>query len=213
MVRNLLTIVVVAGLVYGAYLINEKFFKSAPASTQNKAADIPATMVSFICAQDVQAFDPASPDKTLGYFKKGTEIKVGGESGVPGMKIVAYQPPDGAVIHAICKASELTSEKNSASIAATAPLEKKMTITTKAPGVSTWLGNGQMTINQNGSGGGAGSSSTIKMGGTASTTKSIGQTFGDAPSTAPSPTAPPVAKTPEQGIKDKAKDLQNPQTP
>jgi len=201
MIRNLLTLAVVAGLVYGAYLVNEKYFTSA----QKQAQVIPATMVSFVCAQDVQAFDPNSPDKTIGYFTKGTEIKVGGESGVPGMKTVAYQPTNGAVIHAICKASDLTNDKNSTSTPATAPLAKKTSITGKTPGVSTALGNGQKSISQ------GGSSSIVKMDGK-SNAKSIGETFGDNATPTPTSTPPSTAKSPEQGIKDRAKDLQNPQS-
>lgn len=208
MIRNLLTLAVVAGLVYGAYLVNEKFFSTTPPATQKKQEPIPAGMVSLVCPQDVQAFDPTNSDKPLGYFKKGTEIKVGSDSRFPGMKSVAYQPsPTGEVIRAICKTAELNGEKSAAS--ATAPLAKKATITTKAPGVTSTLGSG----GQNSLGQPAKSTTVLKLG--ATNAKSISTTFGD---TAPAPdasTAPPVpastAKSPEQGIKDRAKDLQNPQ--
>lgn len=203
MIRNLVSLLVVGALVYGAYEINNKFFTgpTKPSSAAGAAAVSDPGLTPLVCPRDVEAFDPAAPDKTLGYFTKGTEIKVGADSGTPGMKNVVFQQPDGSVIQALCKADDLTKEEQPAIV----PLEKKkQTIIEKPKGVSTWLGNNQMTIQQ-GCGGGSCDSGTIKLGQTRA--KTIGSTFGNE---SPPPTS--VASSPQQGVKDRAKDLQNPQT-
>ena len=201
MVKNLMSILVLAGLVYGAYQINDKYFGgSAP---KHSAATADPNMTPFVCPKDVEAFDPAAPDKTMGFFKKGTEIKVGPESGVQGMKNVAYQQPDGQLLQALCRDDDLKADA-APTASATAPLAKnQQTIVAKTPNVSTWLGNGKMTINQ-GCGGDGPPAGTIRLGQTSG--KGISQTFGH-DSSAPAPST----MNPDQLMKQRAKDLQKQQ--
>src|SRR3989338_10543984 len=98
MLRNLMSIAVVAGLVYGAYQVNLKYFRSGH-PTQQKQID--SKMTSFVCPRDVEAFDPTSPNKLIGRFTKGTEIKIG-PNAAGEMKHVSCQQPNGLIIQALC---------------------------------------------------------------------------------------------------------------
>jgi hypothetical protein len=214
MIRNVLSLLVVAGLAYGAYLVNEKFFAAPPKPPQPAAIAVnDPTLTPFICPIDVEAFDPASPDKTLGYFTKGTEIKVGADSGTPGLKNVLYEQPDGRVVQALCKADDLKPPKDPFAIvplqkrretteqtasSSVAPLEKSKLSIVEQPKTTTCFSG-----LQTGTCGGGGD--VVRMGQTKAVT--IEGTFGG--QTLP-PTPKSAAPTAAQGVKERAKDLQNP---
>ncbi len=200
-----MSIAVVAGLVYGAYVVNLKYF-GGNSSTQQKQTEF--KMVPFVCPRDIQAFDPASPKKLIGQFNKGTQIDVGINI-FDGMKNVSYQQPNGQTVRALCRAKDLTGQP------ADAPLEK-MQVKTKLAGNpalkdnpdATWLGNGQMTIQQGENGGVPGTGvagSFIPLGKSgAKEGRTLSGSFeGQQDSTPP----PSPSLSPEQGIKQRAKDL------
>ena len=208
MLRNLMSIAVVAGLVYGAYQVNLKYFRSGH-PTQQKQID--SKMTSFVCPRDVEAFDPTSPNKRIGQFTKGTEIKVGANAAGE-MKNVFYHQPDGKIIQALCRARDLTDQT-----AAATPLENKelKTVLQGSPGLknnpnASWLGNGQMTIQQGCDGGvpGTGVSGKVVAIGQSGASKTLSGSFdGQHPTTTTTPPPPPPSLSPEQGIKQRARDL------
>jgi len=202
MIRNLLTLAVVAALVYGAYQINEKYFSGSAAKEKTAALTVnKANMSPLVCPRDVDAFDPAAPDKQIGMFTKGTEVLVAPHSGTPGMKNVVYQQPDGQIVEALCREKDLTEPEIGAPLA---QMERKSVIPDnpelKKDADRSWLGNGQMTIQQGNNGGCSGGGAVIKMG-QSGAKKTMSDTFKNQQLN-PMPTP-----SQEYSIKQKAKDL------
>jgi hypothetical protein len=212
MIKTLLSLAVVAGLVYGAYQVNEKYMGGSSATEEKAKAANFGKSQSFVCPRDIQAFSTTEPTQAIGVFTKGTEVKIAAHSGISGMKWVMYQQPDGKIIEAVCREGDISSTLGNAAPLQADPHKKSVLPENPAlasQGNNRWLGNGQMTIQQGGcskSGTGAGSG-VVKIG-QSGANKTIGESFKDQQL---NEAAPPPSLSPEQGVKERAKALKNSQ--
>lgn len=121
--KILFSILLIAAIIYAAFVVNEKYIKSKPAaaaqSTTNpestetvKAPKLPPASaaspdsVRMTCQTNVQAYDPNSPLTPLGWFKAGSELEVS-NSKITGMKNVSFMDSAGKMIQAVCFEKDL----------------------------------------------------------------------------------------------------------
>lgn len=60
-----------------------------------------------VCQSEVQAFDPANPQKQIGTFAANTMLEITGPATADGMVPVSFKTPKGDVINALCKKDDI----------------------------------------------------------------------------------------------------------
>ena len=77
------------------------------AKNRTASAAVQTGLQTYVCTQQVAAYDPANPSQQLGFFKTGSELQLTLTPTGPGMVVVTYQDPSGTLITAVCRAEDV----------------------------------------------------------------------------------------------------------
>jgi protein disulfide-isomerase len=91
-----------------------------------------------VCEVNVPAFDPANPEKQIGDFTPGSKLEISGAEDAKGMIPVSFTLPNGQVIKAVCRKTDLDKKPEAAEPAA-AVAAPKVEAKPKGTDTSVWI--------------------------------------------------------------------------
>lgn len=80
---------------------------SRTAKTPSSSSAIQTPPKVYVCTRQTSAYNPLNPSQLIGSFAPRTVLNIESKDSASGMYLVTYRQPDGKVIRALCRASDV----------------------------------------------------------------------------------------------------------